>query len=523
MRVIVWSDFQKKTNSTKIPTTSGIEMQGYLRNSDPFSMFSPNVCFELADKTAPPLWTYMYIPEFNRYYWITNWTHNQGVWIASTGIDVLATYKEEIGNTDMYVLRASNMCDPYVVDTKYPMTADLLEYTDNASSVWVQTPGTTVAILDPEFWNKYLPEGCFILSVYGPNNSGITSYALNYQGFKNFAQKLYDFNITAEGFWDQIPASYAKAVADPVQFVSSVRWYPTLPFTQLGSASIKLGYYDIGTIEGAKLLESDIKPVVYYKTTFNLRKHPQEERGKFLNSAPYSNYKLRLPPFGEFDLDSSRLIDCSRIDAEWYADYHAGKAKLYLWGIKDTYRFFLGDVEAQFGVDVPLNQNTINISEAATKSALIWGAVGAYNAVKNMEKVEKEITIYDSGPMDTYAGTSEPTTVTVSVPTDQGDAISTAVGGFMAFNPALNPKLSTVGGIASFIDYMSGVPGAIIATFYTIVGEDRDNIGRPVCVVKKPKDLGGYLIVENPKIRIIGTVTETLTIKNILTGGFYYE
>ena len=524
MRVRVWSDFQKKTNSTKKPTTSGTEMQGYLRNSDPFSLFSPIINFELQDKTQPPLWTYMYIPEFNRYYWIVDWIHNEGVWSAYTAVDVLASYKDEIGNTDMYVLRASNMFDSYVVDTKYPITTNLLEYTDNSSSVWVQTPGTQQAILDPNFWYKYLPEGCFVLSVYGPNVSGITTYFMNYQGFKNFAQKLYDFTITASGFWDQIPEAYAKAIADPLQFVADVKWYPTLPITQFGTEDITLGYYTLDNIDGVTKLESNIRPIVYYKSTFTVRKHPQESRGEYLNTAPYSNYKLRIPPFGEFDLDSARLTQCNTIEAEWYVDYQAGKGKLFINGVNSNqYRFYLGGVEATFGVEIPLNQNTMNISSAANTSALIWGTVGALQGMRAETSDANIGLVYDSEPVSIFGKEFNIPNIQVNTGSSFKDIASAALGGFMSYNPGLSPHLSTVGGVASFIDYMSGVPAAIISTFYYIVEEDPDNIGKPLCMVKKPKDLGGYLLVENPKITTLGTITETQQIKDILTGGFFYE
>lgn len=527
MRVRVWSDFQKKTNSTKKPTTSGTEMQGYLRNSDPFSLFSPIINFELQDKTQPPLWTYMYIPEFNRYYWIVDWVHNEGIWSAFTAIDLLATYKDEIGNTDMYVLRASNMFDSYIVDTKYPITTELLEYTDNSSSVWVQTPGTQQAILDPNFWDKYLPEGCFVLSVYGPNGSGITTYILGYAGFRDFAQKLYDYNVTASGVWDQIPAAYAKAIADPLQFVADVKWYPTLPYvvTKSDTATIKLGYYELQDIEWCKELPTQgVKPLVYYKTTFTVRKHPQESRGKYLNTSPYSNYKLRIPPFGEFDLDSARLTQCVSVEAEWYVDYQAGKGKLYLYGVNtNQYRFYLGGVEATFGVEIPLNQNTMNISSAANTSALIWGTVGALQGIKSETSDAKAGLVYDSEPINIFGKEFNIPNIQITTGSSFKDIASAALGGFMSYNPGLAPHLETVGGIASFIDYMSGVRAAIISTFYYIVEEDPDNIGKPLCMVKKPKDLGGYLLVENPKITTLGTITETQGIKDTLIGGFFYE
>lgn len=529
MYITVWSDFQKKTNSTKKPTTSGTEMQGYLRNSDPFSMLSPRINFDLEDKTQPPLWTYLYIPALNRYYWIVDWIHNEGVWTALTQIDLLATYKEEIGNKDMYVLRASNMFDSYIDDTKYPLTSRILEYRDSVPSVWVQTPGTQQAIIVPNLWNRTLEDGCFVLSIYGPNNSGITNYLMTPGAFYKFAEKLYEYDITSDGLWEQIPQGFAKAVADPIQFVSSVKWYPILPYELDGyNADIKLGYYNLGNFNKTRVI-SNVKPVSYFMCNFPIRKHPQEDRGKYLNTPPYSKYNIFLPPFGEFEVDSSRLISCSSIKAEWYVDYQTGAATLFLYGVQSnpSYEFFLGSVDAGYGVEIPLNQNTINLSEAITSTALLYGAAGAFSQVFETAKAPVETlkagaykTEYDKG----LSFTLDPSAITEAwSQIQEADLPQAALGGFKSFNPGLAPKLSTVGGISSFLTFMSGKGAEIYTTFYYIVEEDPDNIGKPLCMVKKPQDLGGYMIVENPKITTIGTLAETSMIKQLLTGGFYYE
>lgn len=530
MYIKVWSNFQKKTNSTARPSTAGTEIQGYLRNSDPFSMLSPKINFELQDKTQPPLWTYLYIPEFNRYYWIVDWIHNEGVWTALTQIDLLATYKEEIGNKDMYVLRASNMFDPYIEDTKYPMTSRLLEYKDNVPSVWVQQPGTQEAIIVPNLWNRTLWDGCFVLSIYGPNNSGITNYLMSPQSFFDFANRLYTYDITSDGLWAQIPEGFAKAVADPIQFVSSVKWYPILPYELSGyNADITLGYYRIGNLNNVRII-SNVKPISYFMCNLSIRKHPQESRGHYLNTPPYSNYKLFLPPFGEFDIDASRLISCSSIRAEWYVDYQTGAARLFLYGIQNnpSYEFFLGSVDATYGVEIPLNQNTINLSKAVTNASLLYGVAGAIKGMNDTLATPQQDVItkhYDIiKPVNDIPGFSVDVEVpNLDVGTTLKDIASAAIGGFKSFSPGLAPKLHSVGGISSFLTFMSGVPGSLTTTFYYIAEEDPNNIGKPLCMIKKPQDLGGYMIVENPKITTIGTLAEAAMIKNILTGGFFYE
>lgn len=73
--------------------TSGKEMSGELRNQT--SVLNPSIRIESADNIST--YNYVYIPEFGRYYYITDITSvRTNCWIISLRCDVLMTYSPQI-------------------------------------------------------------------------------------------------------------------------------------------------------------------------------------------------------------------------------------------------------------------------------------------------------------------------------------------------------------------------------------------------------------------------------------------
>ena len=86
--------FSKRDNSTKRPTGSGTSLQCEIRYES--SILNPVLQINTVISNPSNL-NYAYIPEFNRYYWINDWSYDRGFWIVRMSVDVLATYKDQIG------------------------------------------------------------------------------------------------------------------------------------------------------------------------------------------------------------------------------------------------------------------------------------------------------------------------------------------------------------------------------------------------------------------------------------------
>ena len=97
-------NFAKVKNSTALPPDTEITIEAGEFNS-PVSVMAPQALFKLPVNSVPP-YNYCYIQEFHRYYFITEWVWSNGLWMAYLTIDVLATYKSQIGAANMFILRS---------------------------------------------------------------------------------------------------------------------------------------------------------------------------------------------------------------------------------------------------------------------------------------------------------------------------------------------------------------------------------------------------------------------------------
>lgn len=104
---VVLYDFQKRHNSTRRPEGGSWDITGVLREG--CSLITPTISFEFASDFSPMnnsfglKFNYAYIAKFARYYWITDWTYEGGLWHAAMKVDVLATYRPQILATSAFV------------------------------------------------------------------------------------------------------------------------------------------------------------------------------------------------------------------------------------------------------------------------------------------------------------------------------------------------------------------------------------------------------------------------------------
>lgn len=89
-------------------------LTGYLRESS--SEISPTVKIE----DDPTDYNYAYIPEFGRYYFITNITSvRTNLWELAMRVDVLMTYANEIKANTAVISRNSNLWNLYYQDEQF--------------------------------------------------------------------------------------------------------------------------------------------------------------------------------------------------------------------------------------------------------------------------------------------------------------------------------------------------------------------------------------------------------------------
>lgn len=475
---ITFYTFSKKENSTKRPTGTGTTYQCLIK--EPSGILNPTIALDLGLSNSPNAFNYCYIQEYNRYYYVNEWTFDNALWYGSLSIDTLATAKEYIGDKDFYILRSANAYNGSVVDTKYPTLTEANSYMDSISTVTISKRDGSLPASVPNYFNMPLNMGRYYIGVTGANGTGVDWYVLSPNGFNTFANAIYDYTPADMG---DVSSGIAKQIADPMQYIVNCYWLPYAPLGVLvGPRTIKLGYFSIPNVDCGKI--DPITDIVKSSATFTIRKHPQaNSRGKYLNNSPFSNYTIQFNPFGSFSLDASLMIDDTTIDAEWYVDYTTGLADLTL----KASNTLLANTQAQMGTPIQLNQAIVDMI-GVTRSTL-------------------------TGAIDVASGL---------LTGNYGSAIAGAVGGYIGATMSKQPKITSLGGGGNFLPFSTYTP-KIYSDFYYIADEFNAEIGRPLCEVRKPNNLGGYIVVLDGSIEAPLTKSELIDINNYLTTGFFYE
>ena len=90
------------------------DLSGQLKNTS--SIVNPTI---LVEAVNPSAYNYMYIPEFNRYYFIDNCRSiRTNLWEIDCKCDVLETYSASIKANSGIVLRQKNIRNKYLTDSK---------------------------------------------------------------------------------------------------------------------------------------------------------------------------------------------------------------------------------------------------------------------------------------------------------------------------------------------------------------------------------------------------------------------
>lgn len=113
--------YQNKAESNRLDKTNYIELigniTGVLRNE--CSIISPVIEIEMDDI---PTFNYVYIPVFNRYYFVDNIVSVRNrLWRISMSVDVLMSFKEQILKQYGFITRNEYDFDNLLVDNRLPL------------------------------------------------------------------------------------------------------------------------------------------------------------------------------------------------------------------------------------------------------------------------------------------------------------------------------------------------------------------------------------------------------------------
>lgn len=456
--------FSKKINSTKHPTNAARSFSCIIK--EPCGILNPVIGLNLGLTDSPSEYNYAYIPTFDRYYFVREWTFQNSLWYATLEVDVLASWKTEIGASSCYILRSSVISNPSIIDTTYPATGHTTMIDQTGSSPWV---------------TDSLDNGMFVVGIAGQS----TTYYLFY---KEALDLFFDW-IFSDLYVDQLMGTWstiypqAKMIANPIQFITSIMW---MPFQTNGTDvdTIRVGFVDVPCV-AYRVDGSGIRAGIQ---TFTTQKHPQAIRGSYLNNAPYSSYTLFYPPWGMIPLDPDIMANTDTLYITWLIDLRTGGGTLAVTGgPNDTH--YMSWVHTQ----VCLNYQ---VSQVLNKG------FGVGNILAPL------ISTAGNALMGNYLGAA-------------GAAVS---GGVSAIGDAAMSKIPSATTIGSNggLDSLRGFP-TLQYEFKEVVNNDMSNRGEPLCEVRQISTLGGYIKASNAYINSSATQNEKTSIISYMEGGFFYE
>lgn len=489
MIIYMFTNFSKRGNSTKQPVlSSGIQYNCRLK--EPTSAINPVIELDQGSDMSFKNYSYAYIPEFFRYYIVTDITSEGRIWTYSLQTDVLATYRDQIGSSSLYMLRSSAESNGYIVDNYYPAIGEHQTIRNYANTPWLHQQNENIDIAD----------GVFVLGVVSkpyPNGAGqygaIRYYAVTKSNLVSVIDAMLTNTVTtSNGFSaDDATLSLQKSLIDPLSYIKSCMWLPILYASIDGVELTTLSIWDWDLSGVTCKLITKNPPYLMYNTAINITAHPQAlTRGKYLNLSPFTSLTLQYPPFGLLNLDTSLLIDSTAVNCVCLIDLITGTATMDVMATDaNNVRTNMQRVKSQVGVDIQLTQVSYDYG-----INFETGIGVAAEAINNM------------------LGSFIPS------------GISNAVSQIGNAANAMRTRTSNIGGNGSFAELRGYA--YLYHDFFKIPDEDNAHAGRPLCAMRRPDAgaTGTYYIVRDGDIALPdATAGEHEAVKSYLEGGFYYE
>lgn len=447
--------FSKKNNSTKTPDGSGTSFDCNIRNVS--NILNPSIELKHSNPTN---FNYCFINAFHRYYFISNWTWNNGLWIASCTVDVLGTYKTNIGSQTKHVVRSASRKNSDLIDNMFPMLA---ESTSEEQSFYPYS--STSMTMD---------NGYIVIGVVGSNTTGQTMYQMTPSSFQTLISKLL---TTADGYdWGDLSQGVINSLMNPLQFLVSCRWYPKA-FVTGSEVPLKFGNWSSG-VSAYPVLMSKQSEVPYLSiiNAFAIRKHPDStSKGNYMNLKPFTTSLLDVGAFGLVELDPTLLYGRNYIYLQGFVDPYSGMGTLKGWAENGTHTYdrLLFKKDVMFGINIPLSSNDANAVPSLLQTTLgLMGGVVDFGAI--------------------------------------GDVVKSVSG-----------SIETSASSGSAIQHLQKF--RFIQTFRKQTDVDGTNVGYPLNANVLISTLSGYVKCLDGNVDLSCTDTEKEKIKQYLENGFYYE
>ena len=571
-----FSKTNKKINSTKLPVPSvdditlSVELKSVTNLFTPSLIISADTFMSGGQITNPMRYNYCYLPDFERYYFVRSWSWILGRWECALEVDVMASFRTEVGSTNCFILRAASQYDPDIIDTKYPTTMVEAAALQDESVFNVSNPWNT------DIKSASISQGFYVISVVNDDSSaigGVSHYAMSASVMAELMNKLFAAP-TWMGITDaNISADMQKMLFNPMQYITSCQWIP-VGFDTTGQVSINtlpLGWWSL-TLTGGFYRLNVGNSAIEVSTSCSMIYHPQYNASKrrWLQLSPYTTAALYMPPFGFIPLDTTKMYLSDKIKIKIRVDVITGRGTLFV-----SHSYTYNGVEYDGGViyttvsqvAVPVSIAQMAVSWDMLSSASTWVmAAGVSLATGGLQESMKDLKngLVDgvknirASNKDSIASYLSPVGGGIGAAFQKGSLSSAFAGAIADVQSAMagSPldKFGTTGkGETSILSSLKQIAGDIGSTalaaagtcsssgssggfaslqeqcfvqfyFMRITGVDDTNNGSPLCRKTLISNLSGFVLCGNTEdFSANCTPAERQAVRGIMEAGFYYE
>lgn len=478
--------FAKRKNSTKRPT-NGTAFNCNLKES--CGVLNPVI--ELVTDN-PRRFNYCYIAAFDRYYFISEWTSDHGLWYANCNVDVLASWRDSIRASRQYVLRSGSTYNTYIADPIYPgfdkVTSTVDEFTAQSGKQIFDTSNFSYII-------------GVINGIAGtPRIGGVTYYRLSYSEVVSLMNALLG-DASYLGDNGTFPTLYGitkevmQGLVNPMQYISESYLLPYDPddYSLTQTSNFKVGWW---TLPGFSQSVNVIKETAargrmkIKEFDYSLPHHPQFTRGAYMDGSPFTQRTLFAQAFGDIPLDCNKLVHDTSVTITVWGDIY-GDCELIITGKQS------GNV---------IVKRQANVASPFKLSQMYQDRIGM---------AKNTISQVTSGA-GMAAGLLSDNAITGGISGAGGyaNAVLDSFGSSMPLMLSNGNHGSLYGINANWI---------MDNEFTHVVDDDYSQRGRPLCEDKVLNELTGFCMVADPDIEFTCYDSEYDQISSFMQGGFFLE
>ena len=456
MNATFYSGFEKRRNSTKRPsggTTKSVALK------EGTSLMHPE--FIVSTVT----WTWNYASAWGNYYYVVDIiSESNGTFRVKCEIDVLATFKSQIGAYSTMIARAASDDNLRVIDSLYPA---------KAQPQIIRTPYT------PNVFTDNISAGTYLMATVG--KAGNHFYLMDQTRFTSMCAWLFPALGMDYQQWAvmNIGQALAGGQDNVLKNVVALKWLPVAYSRVSGylsaTAETYIGNWTMPHANSEVIGDTNV-PLLSLDMVFADRSDGGS-RGDWLYQAPFASYSVYIPPFGKIEVDSALVKKANRtVSATIAMNLISGNATLLL----NCGSQRIGVYNVSLGCDMSSGGTSYNMGGVAT---------GIATAISSYAEGKK-------------AG---------------------IVGGIASAVSSLVPSGSQIGGGVVGVAADITLPCATYAMYYDPIDENNTEFGRPLAEVRAIGGLSGFVQCADAHCPLMGHEEEMIKVNEFLNAGFFYE